>query len=231
MSGTASVSNTFANQSGPIPLSQLDANFTSLVDYANDPTNRNNYAADTGVASTYTVALSPAVAGYTAGLFITFKPGNTNTSSSSINVNNLGAKAIVSGRGNNMASGEIVAGKPLSIVYDGTAFVTPTGFSAADQSAAKAWGRWSATATGTVTALSSFNVSSIYKNGTGDWTVVFTTAFANANYAVMVCAAAANAAIAVTNTQQTHSIRLVCFDNTNSLADPTLMQFVAYGTQ
>lgn len=231
MSGTAVVSNTFANQSGPIPLSQLDANFTSLVDYANDPTNRSNYAADTGVASTYTIALSPAAVGYTAGLFITFKPGNTNTSSSSINVNSLGAKTIVNGRGGNVASGEIVAGKPLSLVYDGTVFVTPTGFSAADQSAAKAWGRWSGTATGTVTALSSFNVSTILKNGTGDWTVVFTTAFANANYAAIVSSGAGNANIVATNSQQTHSLRIICFDHTNSLADPTTVQFVAYGTQ
>lgn len=44
----------------------------------------------------------------------------------------------------------------------------------------KAW--VSFTGTGTVTIRGSFNVSSITDNGTGDYTVNFTTALANANY-------------------------------------------------
>ena len=39
--------------------------------------------------------------------------------------------------------------------------------------------------TGTVAIRASFNVSSITDNGTGDYTVNFTTAFADANYAVV----------------------------------------------
>lgn len=39
--------------------------------------------------------------------------------------------------------------------------------------------------TGTVASLSSYNVSSITDNGTGDYTVNFTTAFSSANYAVL----------------------------------------------
>jgi hypothetical protein len=46
---------------------------------------------------------------------------------------------------------------------------------------AKAWVNFNGT--GTVAILNSFNVSSITDNGTGDYTVNFTTAMPNANYA------------------------------------------------
>lgn len=47
---------------------------------------------------------------------------------------------------------------------------------------AKAWVNFNGT--GTVAIRASFNVSSITDNGTGDYTVNFTTAMPNANYAV-----------------------------------------------
>jgi hypothetical protein len=47
---------------------------------------------------------------------------------------------------------------------------------------AKAWVNFNGT--GTVAINSSFNVSSITDNGTGNYTVNFTTAMANANYAL-----------------------------------------------
>lgn len=46
--------------------------------------------------------------------------------------------------------------------------------------AATAWCNWNGT--GTVAIRDSYNVSSITDNGTGDYTVNFTTALANANY-------------------------------------------------
>lgn len=48
---------------------------------------------------------------------------------------------------------------------------------------AKAWVNFNGTA-GTIT--NAFNISSITKNGTGNWTLGFTTAMPNANYA-LVC--------------------------------------------
>ena len=48
--------------------------------------------------------------------------------------------------------------------------------------AAKAWVNFNGT--GTVAIRASFNVSSITDNGVGDYTVNFTTALADANYAV-----------------------------------------------
>jgi hypothetical protein len=51
---------------------------------------------------------------------------------------------------------------------------------------AKAWVNFNGT--GTVAINGSFNVSSITDNGTGDYTVNFTTAMPNANYAAVVTA-------------------------------------------
>jgi len=51
---------------------------------------------------------------------------------------------------------------------------------------AKAWVNFNGT--GTVAINDSFNVSSITDNGTGDYTVNFTTAMPNANYAVATTA-------------------------------------------
>jgi uncharacterized protein (AIM24 family) len=52
------------------------------------------------------------------------------------------------------------------------------------QGSAKAWVNFDGT--GTVAIRASYNVSSITDNGTGDYTVNFTTAFADTNYAAVV---------------------------------------------
>ena len=53
-----------------------------------------------------------------------------------------------------------------------------------NQTAAKAWVNFDGT--GTVAIRDSFNVSAITDNGTGNYTVNFTSAVSNANYAVAV---------------------------------------------
>ena len=59
---------------------------------------------------------------------------------------------------------------------------------------AKAWVNFNGT--GTVAIRDDFNVSSITDNGTGDYTINFTTAMANANYAVCGNASLNNTATA-----------------------------------
>lgn len=61
------------------------------------------------------------------------------------------------------------------------------GFDSAGGNAVKAWVNFNGT--GTVAIRASFNVSSITDNGVGDYTVNFTTALADANYAVSALAA------------------------------------------
>lgn len=48
----------------------------------------------------------------------------------------------------------------------------------------KAWVNFDGTLTGTITPRAGFNISSIVKNGTGDYTITFTTSLADANYAI-----------------------------------------------
>lgn len=58
-------------------------------------------------------------------------------------------------------------------------------FDTAGGNAVKAWVNFNGT--GTVAIRASFNVSSITDNGTGDYTVNFATALADANYSVASC--------------------------------------------
>jgi hypothetical protein len=73
---------------------------------------------------------------------------------------------------------------------------------------AKAWCNFNGT--GTVAIRDSFNVSSITDNGTGDYTVNFTTAMPNANYAPVLGFS--------TSAQVTFNVKAA-----NSGAAPTLM--------
>jgi hypothetical protein len=123
MSASVIISNTFASQSGPIPLSQLDANFTQVASALNSTLNFTNYAVDTGAVNAYSVAFaSPATVAYTAGLTISFKAVNANTGASTLNVNSLGTKSIVTPGGSALIAGAIAAGQVATVVYDGTNF-------------------------------------------------------------------------------------------------------------
>ena len=89
---------------------------------------------------------------------------------------------------------------------------------------AKAWVNWNGT--GTVAIRDSFNVSSITDNGTGNYTVNFTTAMPNANYSTVgVCALSGTVGAGDTNrgftpqAYSTASIRYVVTDG-GSGVDP-----------
>jgi hypothetical protein len=91
--------------------------------------------------------------------------------------------------------------------------VTTAKMGSAEQSGlAKAWVYFNGT--GTVAIRGSYNVSSITDNGTGDYTINFTTAMADANY----CAAASSGA-----SPGVAALFTVVFDNTNApyFQDPT----------
>jgi hypothetical protein len=65
----------------------------------------------------------------------------------------------------------------------GLTFPDTTTLASAGQSSVQAWVNFNGT--GTVAIRASYNVSSITDNGTGDYTVNFTTALADANYAAV----------------------------------------------
>jgi hypothetical protein len=119
------IANVFATQTGPIPLSELDTNFSTAYAAINDYATYSNYLVDTsGVANTITVT-TPAntTFGYTAGVQIQVKVANTTTSTApQINVNGLGLQNIVNADGSAMVIAQIIAGQLCIFQYDGTAF-------------------------------------------------------------------------------------------------------------
>lgn len=81
-----------------------------------------SYAADSGAADVYAVALSPAATAYTAGMSILMKAANANTGACTVNVNSLGVKNIKLASGSDPAGNDILASGVYSLVYDGTSF-------------------------------------------------------------------------------------------------------------
>lgn len=80
-----------------------------------------DYVADTGAADAYVITPSPAISAYTTGQIFSFKATNANTTTSTLNVNALGAKTIKRIDGaTNLQAGDIAAGQIITVEYDGT---------------------------------------------------------------------------------------------------------------
>ena len=92
---------------------------THLADYVRQP----GYGITTGSANTYTLTLSPAPTAYIDGMGIAVKINAVNTSASTINVNGLGAKAIVDSKGNALTAGKLRLNGIYALRFDGTNFI------------------------------------------------------------------------------------------------------------
>jgi len=98
----------------------VTANDTSVT------TGTHAYAADSGTANTYVVALSPVVGSLVAGQTVKFLAGNANTGASTLAVNAQAAKAITKNGAVALAAGDISANQLVSVIYDGTQFQLQT---------------------------------------------------------------------------------------------------------
>jgi hypothetical protein len=78
------------------------------------------YAVDTGAANAYVIAVNPGVTFYSDGLGIIFKASNANMGASTVNVNGVGAVAIVHGDGTALQVGDIYAGQFIAAYYNAT---------------------------------------------------------------------------------------------------------------
>lgn len=79
------------------------------------------YAADTGTANVYAIALSPAPV-LVPGSGFYFKAAHANTGASTLAVNGGSAKAITKSGTTALAGAEISANQIVQVIYDGTQF-------------------------------------------------------------------------------------------------------------
>ena len=81
-------------------------------------------ATDTGTATGHILAPSTALVGYTPMLCLLYRANITNTGALTVNVSGLGVRSIKTMAGADPTAGDIVAGYPMLLMYDGTNFVT-----------------------------------------------------------------------------------------------------------
>lgn len=248
MSGTASVPNSFAASVTATGV-QLDADFGTIVAYINDPTNRNNYAADAGATNTVVLTFAPpVVGGYTAGLELAWKWAATNSGGVVLNANGLGNIALVNPDGTAMQAGQGVIGTIGKAVYDGTRAIYIAAPSPATQAqmetatasasfvypsamkwhpaTAKAWGRF--TNSGSATIALSHNIASVTRTGAGTVSVAFINPLTTANYPVIVSPGQQSLLFASSGLRTTAGFVVISADAAATPTDVTI-DFVVYG--
>lgn len=72
---------------------------------------------DTGSANAYVIDFTANFASLTDGIIVYWLPSNTNTSTSTLNVNGLGASPILDGSGNPVTAGSIAANQLIGTIY------------------------------------------------------------------------------------------------------------------
>lgn len=74
-------------------------------------------------ADTITADMNPELAAYATGMYVVFTPAGTNTGAATLNIDGLGAKAIVKHNNVALIAGDLKAAVPALCMYDGTSFV------------------------------------------------------------------------------------------------------------
>ena len=80
------------------------------------------YAADAGGIDAYVIALTPTLTAYAAGQVFSFKANTANTGAATLNIDGIGAKAILKKHDQVLDDGDIEAGQVATVVYDGVNF-------------------------------------------------------------------------------------------------------------
>lgn len=77
---------------------------------------------DTGSANTYVLTFVSNFTAYQDGIVIYWVPANANTGASTLNVNGLGAVAIINQNGSTLTAGQLIANQVAVVMYKGTGF-------------------------------------------------------------------------------------------------------------
>jgi hypothetical protein len=102
------------------------ANGTARTDAANLGQVQDNAAAwltsIVGTANAIQASATPAIPAYAAGQVFNFVPASTNTGATTLQINGIAGPKDVFAFGAACVGGELVAGTPVSVAYDGTRF-------------------------------------------------------------------------------------------------------------
>ena len=113
--------NVYANQTGPLALSGLDANFLNAVDISNGALSANATGSSDAITATYTPAPAALVNGLT--LYVRAASANT-TTTPQFSPNGLTGHTIVKGANLALVAGDILgAGHWLQLTYDASNLV------------------------------------------------------------------------------------------------------------
>ena len=85
-------------------------------------TNAMFYGADAGSDDAYTITLSPAPTSLVTGQRYHFQANTINTGAATLDINGLGAKAILKNHDVVLVDGDIEANQLITVIYDGTQF-------------------------------------------------------------------------------------------------------------
>lgn len=91
-----------------------------IINYVNVNQTVPTINTDTGTANTYVIATTPTTTSLSDGDKFTFEAGNANTGASTLNIDGLGATAIVRPNGVALQSGDILANQIVTVVYNST---------------------------------------------------------------------------------------------------------------
>lgn len=170
-----------------------------------------------GTANALTVTTNYTISSYVTGQRIAFKASLANTGPATVNVDGVGAKALIRQGGAALASGDIVAGRIYDAVYDGTSFQV-IGTVSGEVATAVAAAATSASASAVSASLASASQSAAAASATEAQ-----TAETNAETAKVAAEAARDAAEAAQLPSQTgHAGKILTTDGTSAAwAEPS----------
>lgn len=188
---------------------------------------------DSGVVNAYVlsaVGTKLAPEAYFDGMKIGFFLSTPNTGASTVNVNGIGVKNIVDSTGAALVGGELDDYVECVYILSSDHFRlihTNTNFPGLQKQLAQAWVDF--VGTGTISINDQHNVSSLVDNGTGDYTINFTTSFATTDYVAVVTATDGTAIFATGTTKTVSSFRFRFVTSGGAANDADIASVLIFG--
>jgi len=181
MSLPVTVPFTFGNATTTQSLSSLDTNFTTITNSVNGLTNGASKINVASITATGTANSTTYLRG--DGAWATVSGGGGSGTVTSVNANSTIGFTFTGGpvttSGTLTLSGPTPGTSGNVLTSNGSSWISGT-----LTQTSKAWVNFNGTLASPITPRANYNVSSVTKNGTGDYTLNFTNALADANYSI-----------------------------------------------